>query len=324
MDIDQDYSDNFNILRERLTAEVDGQYRTFLQGLTPDYKRVWMDIGFGYLMLAIVLFLVGLHNTIPWAVFAAPLGAVFIGYWFAYLQLFIHEGAHYNLAPNRKLNDRLCNLFIALQVGTTIRDYRVIHFQHHRKLGLHDDSERSYFNPLTKRFLAEMIFGIHPIRVFMLRRNLRQEGGEKAQREWRPLLTGVAMHLVLLTFLVACGAWVSALAWIGGVGVFFPFFATIRQLLEHRSVDADPKADYSKTDHGALTRLFGSGFFARTFGGAGFNRHLLHHWEPQISYTRLGDFEHYLMKTSIAPILESRRSSYLQIFRDLYRHDNSG
>ena len=33
--------------------------------------------------------------------------------------------------------------------------------------------------------------------------------------------------------------------------------------------------------------------FSRYFGGAGFNRHLLHHLDPSISYTRFDEFERF-------------------------------
>lgn len=324
MDQGQDYSGNYSALREAVMAETGGAYRDFLQGLKPDYRKVWKDLALGYAMLFAVLALINLSHNLLWLAFAVPVGAILIGYWVAYLQLFIHEGAHYNLAKDRKMNDRLCNALICWMVGTTIKDYRVIHFQHHRKLGQTDDSERSYVNALSNPFILGMLFGIHPIRVFLLRRKLRQkqESGIGTNKEMRPLVTGICAHLALISALTLAGAWPSALAWIGGMGVFFPFFGAMRQLLEHRSATADPAADYSAREHGALTRIFGNDPFSRTFGGAGFNRHLLHHWEPVVSYTRLGDMEAYLMNTQIAPVIESRRTTYFKTFMELYKNDN--
>ena len=81
----------------------------------------------------------------------------------------------------------------------------------------------------------------------------------------------------------------------------FPFLASLRTLLEHRAEDADPRANYAEVDQGPVNRLFGSGPLASTLGSAGFNRHALHHWEPQISYTRLKDIEAYLLRTEVGP-----------------------
>ena len=78
-----------------------------------------------------------------------------------------------------------------------------------------------------------------------------------------------------------------------------------------------PGTDYRRSDHGAFTRLFGDGFFASSFGAAGFNRHLLHHWEPQVSYTNLAELERFLEKTPMAEIMDRRRAGYAETFRRL-------
>jgi fatty acid desaturase len=103
-------------------------------------------------------------------------------------------------------------------------------------------------------------------------------------------------------------------AWTIAVVIVFPFLAAIRQLLEHRSEQAKPEVDYSVVSHGAVNRMFGSGLVASTFGGAGFNRHMLHHWEPQISCTRLGDLERFLRETPAANIVEQGTTSYGSTF----------
>jgi hypothetical protein len=91
-----------------------------------------------------------------------------------------------------------------------------------------------------------------------------------------------------------------------------------RQILEHRTHDANSDLDYHKIDQGASHRMFGSGFFASTFGAAGFNRHLLHHWDPQVSYTRLKDLEMFLKETSLNEELEKSKTTYLRTFLLLF------
>ena len=325
METGQDYSGSYNTLRDTVMTETGGEYRSFLQALKPHYPKVWRDLALGYFMLALTLFLINLSHSWLWIIFAVPLGGALIGYWVAYLQLFIHEGAHYNLAPDRKLNDRLCNALICWMVGTTIKDYRVIHFQHHRNLGHSDDSERSYFNALSNKFILGMLLGIHPIRVFLLRRKLRQQNAPEtgeAKKELRPLLIGIFGHLALIIGLVTLGAWPSALAWVGGMGVWVTIIGARPQIHQQPSTPPHPAADYTEIDHGALTRIFGDDFFSRTFGGAGFNKHLLHHWEPVVSYTRLKDMEDYLLTTSVAPVIRSRHTTYFKTFIDLYKNDN--
>jgi hypothetical protein len=113
------------------------------------------------------------------------------------------------------------------------------------------------------------------------------------------------------------GQYVLALAWLAGVGGAFPFFTAVRQVLEHRSEKASPRVDYAAKDHGPCNRMFGPGPLASILGGVGFNRHMLHHWEPQISYTCLAALERYLRDTSAGPLLARRSISYGAALRQL-------
>lgn len=317
-----DYSGNFQPLRARLMAETDGDYLRFLGSLTPRYWRVWLDIALGYLFLAATVYLAGLGSSGIAHVAGTVLGALAVGYGVAYLQLFLHEAAHYHLTPDRVLNDRLCDALISWQVGTTVSRYRPIHFAHHRHLGTRADTENSYFRALDLRLIVETLTGVHALRILSNRRrqlDQRPESAPSTQRDAGAMLRGIASHAVVCAMAYAVSGWPGAAAWILGVGAFYPVFATLRQLLEHRSGDADAAADYTKADHGALTRMFGNGPLASTFGGAGFSRHLLHHWEPQVSYTRLGDLENYFPGTCVAPIIAARRSSYVQTLAALWR-----
>lgn len=315
----------FSDIRIQLNRASHGGYGRFLKSLTPRYVQVWRDILLGYAALAVTLALAARAGC-PWMIPAAALGAIAIGYGIAYIQLFIHEAAHYNIAPSRKWNDRLGDLFIAWQVGGAISRYRETHLRHHLALGGVEDSERSYFRPLTPRLVFEMLTGLHAVRVF-----LGREGAPAAEptpetrglaAKLRPLLRGVAIHATLLLGLASLHAWAAMFAWIAGMGVVFPFFATLRQLLEHRSAAADPQADYSVHPHGAHTRLFADGPIAATLGGAGFSRHLLHHWEPHISYTRLEALEAHLLQTPAAAYIAANRTTYLAALRDIWRNDN--
>ena len=121
-----------------------------------------------------------------------------------------------------------------------------------------------------------------------------------------------------ISFWTAAGRWAAALAWASGVGVAFPFFGALRQLLEHRSLEARGQVDYTQVDHGGYTRLFGTGPFASLFGAAGFNRHLLHHWEPQVSYTCFDELEDIFVAVGMGPALDARRTTYGAAFRALY------
>lgn len=309
-------ADHWPSLRARVDAETAGGYARFRKDLAPRHGVVWRDIALGYAALALIVVAVGSVEGLVSGLLAAIFGAVAIGVAIAYLQLFIHEAAHYNLARDRATNDRIADTLIAWQVGTTIAAYRRVHFDHHRHFGHAEDGERSWAHRLSWRLVAGMLTGIHALRIFLARR-----GDSTATPSSKlPLIRGGAIHALLLGAMLALGAWPAALAWIGGVGIMFPFFATLRPLLEHRRAASDDAL--LGGDRDAVTRLFTDGPFARIFGGAGFTRHMLHHWEPQVSYTRLAELEAYLARTSIGPILDARRTTYWRAFRDILASDN--
>jgi fatty acid desaturase len=211
----------------------------------------------------------------------------------------------------------MANRLICWQVGTDIAAYRETHWEHHRSLGGPRDTEVSYRERLSPGFLVAMLTGVHALRVLRSRKQAPGAGRKRERRGSRPLLAGTCAHGAVLVVLVVAGLWPAAVAWIAGMAIFFPFFATLRQLLEHRPAARDGVAN-------AVTRLFGDGPFAGVFGGAGFNRHMLHHLEPQVSYTRLADLEDFLMATSAKAELDARRSTYWGAFAEIVRSDRSG
>ena len=95
------------------------------------------------------------------------------------------------------------------------------------------------------------------------------------------------------------------LAWPIGMLLVHPAVNVVRQLLGHRSFKARSAADYSKEPHGPVTRIFAVGPIGSTLGGAEFNRHLLHHWEPQISYTRFRELETFLLDSQAAEVIRN-------------------
>jgi fatty acid desaturase len=313
-----DYSRTFSVYRTRLVGPNGQRYADFVRELRPRYWIVYRDIAAGYLFLVLSC---GLTAAAPhWGVpplVAAILGAVLIGYCVAYLQLFIHEAAHYNLTPARSANDRLCDLTVSWMIGTTVAAYRSVHFQHHRNLGTTNDTEFTYFLPLNWMFLLKAVLGIRALDVFLsrLRSPAKAEkapaGNGPGAAALRSILGGMIVHGSIVGASLLAGWWWVALAWMLAIGFAFPFFGALRQLLEHRDETASAGTDYSKQNHGAYTRLFDDGLLAATFGGAGFNRHLLHHWEPQVSYTNLAQLEAFLARTEVRTIMDARRSTYL-------------
>jgi fatty acid desaturase len=317
-----DYSRTFSTLRGKLTGSNGERYVAFVRDLKPRYAILYRDIAAGYALLvaSFALTVIAPAWGVPKLV-AALLGACLVGYWVAYLQLFLHEGAHYNLAGTKDRSDRICDFAISWLIGTTIGAYRPVHFQHHRQLGTTSDTEFTYFFPLNLLFVVKAVFGIRAIEVLLFRRTNTERAAAVAAKDkgdllW--LLAGAAVHAAIVGVSIYLGWWWAALAWLLGMGMAFPFFGSLRQLLEHRDDAATSTMDFQAQNHGAYTRLFGDDLFSATFGGAGFNRHLLHHWEPQVSYTNLPELEAFLKGTEIKRVMDLRRTTYFETFRRLW------
>ena len=263
-----DYSNTFHRIRSRLTDAAGNSYTEFMRGLQPDYPRVMRDIAFGYAMLFVSgSICVALGSThVPVAIPIA-VGAVLFGYWIAYLQLFIHEAAHFNLAATKSESDRRGNLLIAWMVGTSVAKYRKVHFQHHRALGTVADSEYSYFFPLNLVFLVKSLCGIRALEVLLDRsrgeRLPKRSSGhphpgstngslhaDNASNDGSGLMmiVGLLAHGFILVLAWRVGSWPLVAAWVLGVGVAFPFFGAIRPLLEHRNDLAQATIDYRRAD----------------------------------------------------------------------------
>lgn len=323
----------FRRWRDELTDASGLGYAEIKKQLTPRYAWLWTQIGLAYLFTAsIVVALVMLQPVLStwWQyVIAVWLGALGIGFLVAFFALWFHEATHFHLHPNRMWNDRLANWLLGILLIHDVRTYRRVHFAHHKHLGECEDTERNYFDALGVRTLLESLTGIKVMRTLLIRSDVKKADVSKATnspetyREWVST-TGKILHFAVICTSVYFGEYMLAAAWAVGVISMFPFFAALRQLMEHRRPDADPACDYTQEAHGAYTRIFKGRLFANTFGGAGFNRHLIHHWDPGISCTRFVEMECFLEQSQLGEFYRSRKTTYADALRLLLRQSASG
>jgi len=307
-----------------LSASDGTSFASVRRSLQPRYERAWVDLAArwallagGYAAMCFAAARLGAH-----ALYLVPPAALWIGFWFASIVLFMHEAAHFQLHPDKTANDRLANLAICWLIGDEVGHYRVLHWQHHLHLGDPHDSEVSYHHAPSLRFGLETLVGLHALRVFVNHRRARPEGEDRKRSDRRDVTAlgrGLVAHGALLAVTLYAGLWPAALSWLLAVAVVFPYFSALRQQLEHRSHGAASGIDYARIPHGAVNRMFRPTLFARAMGAAGFRQHLLHHWDPSVSYTRFDDLEAFLMRTELAPLIEDTRTTYGAAWRSLAR-----
>jgi fatty acid desaturase len=219
----------------------------------------------------------------------------------------------------KKKNDLLATIFFGFLFGIELPSYRKIHWQHHLHLGTPSDTEVSYFNVLSTSFLLESFTGIHLLKTIRDKSTQNVLSEKMKKNGFKMLIAGALFNLAIIIIFVACHCWMQALEWTVAMLIFFPFFAALRQLLEHRSEAAEKKINYRTVPHGKISRLFQSNLFSRFFGGAGFTLHMVHHWDPQISYTRLKDIAAFLSDSRITKeIMTASKTTYSKTFTKLF------
>lgn len=300
-------------------------YQSFRNGLIPNYLIIWLQITGAYAILLVTVICLVATASLPYwlQIVAAIPGAVVIGSAIAFINLWLHEAAHFNLHPNQRLNDILTRLFICPLVGNDIKTYRPVHMLHHKYLGTTKDPEQSYFNPLTLKFLFETLTGLH---VLVVLKSYKKASNRRSKKSvFSAMMTFISLSIHFSIFVIAFyfGAYGLAGAWCVGAFSIYPFFGSLRQLLEHRRPDIDNSIDYSTESHGAYTRTFGGGLLSSIIGGAGFNRHLIHHWDPTLSCTNFKEAEIFFLNSEASKLYKTTMTTYYGAIRILASSDRN-
>jgi fatty acid desaturase len=308
---------------QRIENPSSGAWLSFRKGLRPKYGTIWRDIAVCLLMavggFASHVFLT-MRRGNAFGLEIGILFAIWIGFWLNAILTFGHEAAHYNLAPTHRWNDALADWSIWLFFPQSTRAYRRSHWQHHLHLGDPQDTEISYHNCLSPWFLAKTLTGGH-LALLVFRYVLGRRSTDTAAESQgdssalvplgiTPILRAMAAHSLFVGVAIALGCFASAIVWLASAVLIFPFFASMRQLLEHRSSEAACEIDFRQVHHGPVNRMFGTDLFSKYFGAAGFNWHLLHHWDPTVSYTRFDDMQKFFAGTEYGEDIERARSTY--------------
>lgn len=310
------------------TALVSGQgqtYRDFRRELTPVPWIVWRDIIIGYAgLLAVVAVALVLEATYPVASYVATIPvAVLLGFALHHLGMFQHAAAHFGIAQDRGTNDALANVLFGVLFASHIKAYRAQHGAHHLNHGGEGDSENAYIEKLDAVFFLNWLSGRRTLQKLLgigrATPTVSPEWAETAKKYGWFRLSSLLIHVAICIVLFWAGFIAVAIAWGLAIGVFFPMISDVRLIVEHRRPDADPGANYAVERHGAYTRMFKGGLFSKVIGSAGFDRHMLHHWEPSVPYERLPDLERYLRSAGLGEILDGRTTTYSVAFGQLIR-----
>lgn len=99
---------------------------------------VWLGIALTWVAVA------------AWGLWAVPPAVVLIGTFQYHLNVMGHDGLHYLLSDNRRLNDRVCRWLLHGPHGAPLGTMRRNHLNHHTRFGSETDLDRQYYD--VRRF----------------------------------------------------------------------------------------------------------------------------------------------------------------------------
>lgn len=243
----------------------------------------------------------------------------------------LHEGSHYLLSKSRNFNDFFCNIFAGWFVLSDVDQYRITHIEHHRNLGSEFDPENAHMEKLDLTWLISLFSGFNTLRRMGVRTKSRNNLGPRAQAKLRHLLVpviGLLLHALVVVVVYKYLSLHVLILWVVATFVLTPALGILRNLLEHKYVEGVDAAiwyqivgrekpeDVVKT---VTTRTFTRSLLSRLYGSMGFTRHLLHHWDPSISFANLGLVHNFLLETPLEENLRKVDSTFTSTFIHLWR-----
>ena len=252
--------------------------------------------------------------------------SILIGLIFHNMQNCIHGGVHYNLHPNKNISELISNT-LGLFTGCEVKEARKIHLKHHTLNGTHDDPENSYLYPLT---IKKIVFYFTGLAIIQYALNYAEKKTDDLKIGFftriRMLFTAhrtasLLMHLIFLSlFYFYFKNLVLVMSWIVAYFIFFPFFKSLLNMLEH----AEDKKKRISNNYKLkpINRNFGNDFFSKyIYGNCGSNMHALHHWDATIHYTQLEKINELLKKSNIGNAVKKRDDTYLKTLNRISRID---
>lgn len=228
------------------------------------------------------------------------------------LGVIMHDGVHYKIATNKKLNDIITEYIVALPIFTPLLDWRRAHFSHHRNPNSDEDPDwmikqnnSEWVFPKKKIDFIKLIFKYsfcinlitlplnknlnikqkikYFIRAFLGTRPSPRLKQEKPLRPKRyNYIINTIFYISLFSSVVYLGIFKEFLMfWIFPLLAWAQFLTRIRSIAEHFGIENDNIYDKSRTMYPTL--------LDKLFLGASWNinYHLDHHLYPSVPSYRI-------------------------------------
>jgi len=199
----------------------------------------------------------------------------------------IHEGAHFNIVPSHRWNDRFTNLLAGMWFALPVRVYRAIHLQHHRRhdFFVTDDPDTVFLEVRSRR---EFWLGI--VRDLTGLTILRQLGRFNeselvSPRERRATVFSAIAIVALFVVAIRIGRIDAALLYYGTLATLYPLLNRLRTYGQHVAIEASGE---SRFDGSGVSRTIDAGVLDRiVHTSPRLLYHFEHHQYPHLPYRAL-------------------------------------
>ena len=206
------------------------------------------------------------------------------------LMIMLHEGTHYRLCRNRKINDWVSELVLAWPVLISARSYRANHFAHHRYLNTDRDpdwvrrrGDQNWVFPKRPREMAVLLLGdLTGLGAVALVKLLRTVASRDTDVSKGFLMARYLFYVAVL----AIAFWTGTAHLLFGYW-FVPLFTCLVCIFRIRSIAEHSALGLARTPY-AGTRTTLTSFLERIFlAPNNVNYHLEHHLYPSVPFFRL-------------------------------------
>jgi fatty acid desaturase len=198
----------------------------------------------------------------------------------------IHEGAHFNLVPNRRWNDRLTNALAGIWFALPVRVYRETHFAHHRKdaFFVPDDPDTAFLELHSRRaFRRALLSDITGLTI--LRQFRRFEVNESKASERRVLAVAAVANLALVVVAYLVGRLEAPLLYYVSLVTLYPLLNRLRTYGQHVTIEESGSVIFAGSD---ASRTIDAGLLDRILHTSPLlMNHHEHHLNPHLPYRAL-------------------------------------
>ena len=250
-------------------------------------------IGLEWALIAAMIFLCQRY----WHPMLYVFAVAFIGSRQHALLVLMHDGVHFRLLRNRRLNDWVSEVVLAWPHLVTARQYRKNHFGHHRYLNTSQDpdlirrkGDPAWVFPQATAELARTLFrdatGLNAPAMLKL-------AAAVAKADSLPAWFNAARYgfyaTALAVIIYAGGFKDFLLFWIVPMFTWLVLIMRLRSIAEHHAIDG-PQSEYG------LTRTTQATLLERVFvAPKNVNYHIEHHFFPSVPFYRLPELHQILM-----------------------------